>query len=63
MTSITGLGLAADLMVEALERCGRPVCLDAQAHLEGWYARFGFARASENYLEDGIPHVRMERHT
>jgi len=37
------------------------VRLDAQAHLEGWYARFGFAVDGEPFLEDGIPHVPMSR--
>ncbi len=40
---------------------GRPSVLDAQAHLTGWYARFGFASSGPEYLEDGIPHVPMAR--
>jgi len=57
-----GRGLAADLMRVALERCaGRLVRLDAQAHLEGWYARFGFVVDGPGFLEDGIPHVPMSR--
>lgn len=35
--------------------------LSAQAHLEGYYERFGFVRAGPTYLEDGIPHVPMRR--
>jgi ElaA protein len=55
-----GRGLAADLMRLALERCaGRLVRLDAQAHLEGWYARFGFVVDGPGFVEDGIPHVPM----
>ncbi|MFC4904684.1 MULTISPECIES: GNAT family N-acetyltransferase [Kocuria] len=57
-----GQGLSAALLRAALARCGpAPVVLDAQAHLEGWYGRFGFARAGETFLEDGIPHVPMRR--
>jgi len=57
-----GRGLAADLMRVALERCaGRLVRLDAQAHLEGWYARFEFVVDGPGFLEDGIPHVPMSR--
>ena len=38
-----GRGLAADLMRAAVTACeGRLIRLDAQAHLSGWYARFGF---------------------
>jgi ElaA protein len=33
--------------------------LDAQSHLEGWYARLGFVRTGPEYLDDGIPHVPM----
>jgi ElaA protein len=38
---------------------GVEVLLDAQAYLERWYGRFGFVRAGENFVEDGIPHVPM----
>lgn len=58
-----GQGLSAALLRAALDRCGpaAPVVLDAQAHLEGWYGRFGFVRTGETFLEDGIPHVPMRR--
>jgi ElaA protein len=56
-----GAGLADRLMTAALARVGtgRPCVLDAQAHLVDFYARFGFAPVGEEFLEDGIPHVRM----
>ncbi len=55
-------GLAGQLVARALElSAGRAVTLDAQAHLEGWYARFGFARSGADFVEDGIPHVPMTR--
>lgn len=57
-----GQGLAARLMAEGLARCaGVPVTLGAQAHLEGWYGRFGFVTSGPGYVEDGIPHVPMRR--
>ncbi|WP_309068264.1 GNAT family N-acetyltransferase [Microbacterium sp.] len=57
-----GRGVAADLMQRALAECeGAVVRLDAQAHLAGWYARFGFAPDGPEFLEDGIPHVPMIR--
>ena len=57
-----GRGLAARLMAEGIELCaGTPVTLGAQAHLEGWYERFGFRRSGPGYVEDGIPHVPMRR--
>jgi ElaA protein len=54
-----GRGHAGRLLSEALARCRRPVTIDAQAHLEAWYAGFGFRRDGEDFLEDGIWHVPM----
>ncbi|WP_213450895.1 GNAT family N-acetyltransferase [Rhizomonospora bruguierae] len=57
-----GGGLAGRLMTEALAVVGdRPTVLDAQAHLAGWYARYGYVAEGEEFLEDGIPHLRMAR--
>lgn len=57
-----GRGLADVVMDTALSVCpGRPVVLDAQAPLVGWYATFGFVPEGEEFLEDGIPHQRMVR--
>lgn len=52
-------GLAAALLRAALAELSPPVVIDAQAHLAGWYARFGFARSGEDFLEDGIVHTPM----
>ena len=55
-------GLAGRLMQAAIALCrGAPISLGAQAHLEGWYERFGFRRSGPGYVEDGIPHVPMRR--
>ncbi|RKT33198.1 ElaA protein [Microbacterium sp. AG1240] len=64
--SARGRGVAAELMRRAVARCEEraphlPIVLDAQAQLEGWYARFGFAVAGEPFSEDGIPHLPMRR--
>ena len=57
-----GAGLAARLMEHALTlAAGRPVVLEAQSQLRGWYARFGFEVSGAEYLEDGIAHVPMRR--
>jgi ElaA protein len=57
-----GRGLAARLLEEGIAVCGdAPITLGAQAHLEGWYERFGFRRSGNGYVEDGIPHVPMRR--
>lgn len=36
--------------------------LHAQAHLEAFYASFGFERVGESFVEAGIPHVKMVKH-
>ena len=57
-----GAGLAARLIEQGIALCdGVPITLGAQAHLEGWYERFGFRRSGPGYDEDGIPHVPMRR--
>lgn len=57
-----GRGLSRRLMEAALAEVGDAPCvLDAQIQAEGLYAAFGFTRAGEEYLEDGIPHVTMRR--
>ena len=53
-------GLAALLIRDAMRRAeSRTIRLDAQAHLEHWYAGFGFTADGPEFLEDGIPHVPM----
>lgn len=55
-------GVAARLMHAAVDVIdGSPSVVDAQAHLTGWYARFGFAPDGPEFVEDGIPHVPMRR--
>ncbi len=57
-----GAGHAARLMTHALTVVGnRPSVLDAQAHLTGFYTRFGYAPTGPEFLEDGIWHVPMVR--
>lgn len=59
-------GVASELMRRAVDRCleldaDAPISLGAQAHLAGWYERFGFAVDGELYHEDDIPHLPMRR--
>jgi ElaA protein len=57
-----GAGLAGRLVEQALTVIGdRVSVLDAQAHLVGFYRRYGFDRNGPEYVEDGIPHVPMIR--
>ncbi|AZZ44215.1 acetyltransferase [Pseudomonas sp. MT-1] len=64
--SIRSRGIGHKLMVQALDHAGekwpgRPIYLSAQAHLQGYYGRYGFKPVGEVYLEDGIPHIGMRR--
>ena len=59
-----GRGVGRALVAEGLARCaqawpGRGVRISAQAHLERFYAGYGFVRVGDTYLEDAIPHVEM----
>ena len=61
-----GQKLGERLMGEAVAACerlapGAPIAISAQAHLERFYAGFGFETVSKEYLEDGIPHIDMVR--
>jgi ElaA protein len=64
--SVRSQGIGRELMVQALEHAerywpGEPIYLSAQAHLQGYYGRYGFEPVGEVYLEDGIPHIGMRR--
>lgn len=61
-----GRGLGDPMIRAALAQIqarwpGADVQIGAQAHLEHYYARHGFVRNSEPYLDDGIPHIDMLR--
>lgn len=57
-----GRRLMAGLLDAAIRACdGHRIDIDAQSYLEGWYGRFGFVRAGDEFIEDGIPHVPMVR--
>ena len=61
-----GKRLGEALMREAIEACeklypGEPIAISAQSHLQAFYGTLGFAATSAEYVEDGIPHVDMER--
>ncbi|GAA4747343.1 hypothetical protein GCM10023217_16580 [Gordonia alkaliphila] len=49
-------------MRAAVEEIGdRTSVLDAQSHLVGMYARFGYRPDGPEFVEDGIPHTPMRR--
>ena len=64
--SLRRQGIGHQLVREGLAHCaqhwpGRSVSISAQAHLQRFYARHGFATVSDEYLDDGIAHVDMRR--
>lgn len=57
-----GLGLGRVLMRRGLAIAGDvPMRIGAQSHLERFYNELGFVRASDEYIEDNIPHIEMTR--
>jgi ElaA protein len=63
---VRGTGLGQRLTAEGVARCtaawpGRGIRISAQAHLERFYAAYGFVRVGDIYGEDDIPHVEMVR--
>jgi ElaA protein len=60
------LGLGRALMLEGIARARAafgavPLRIGAQKYLEHFYGSLGFVRASDDYVEDGIPHLEMMR--
>lgn len=61
-----GSGLGYLLMQKALEQANylypmKANRISAQKHLKDFYSSFGYEQVSEEYDEDGIPHVEMLR--
>ncbi len=64
LTVRRGEGLGGAILKEgiqvATERLGaKEIFLEAQVYAIGYYAKEGFSVCSEEFLEDGIPHVQM----
>jgi predicted GNAT family N-acyltransferase len=54
-----GDALMRHLLKEAAALEIQQLTLNAQAYAVGFYARFGFAAMGNQFLEAGIPHVKM----
>ena len=60
-----GKGLGGKLLKVGIEEIKtkqnpKKIFIEAQCYATGYYAREGFEICSEEFLEDGIPHVEME---
>ena len=60
------MGLGSQILSEGIRvarECFRAerIYLEAQVYARSFYERQGFVQISEEFLEDGIPHIRMIR--
>lgn len=61
---VRGMGVGKLLMQKCMELIPTlfktaPVKIGAQLYLKAFYESYGFKSVGEEYLEDGIPHVKM----
>ena len=66
LTVDRGVGLGKKLLKAGIEEIRErfhpgKIYIEAQSYAVGFYAREGFRVTSEEFLEDGIPHVKMEK--
>lgn len=65
LTYKRGTGLGLELLIKGIEVAktyfrAKKLYLEAQVYAIGFYEKVGFKVVSEEFLEDGIPHVCME---
>ena len=65
LSTTHGIGLGGKILKEGLLQIQekfhpKKIYLEAQCYAIGYYEREGFKVCSEEFLEDGIPHVAME---
>ena len=65
LTVERGTGLGGKLLKEGIREikeklAPQKIYIEAQTYAIGFYEREGFIQCSEEFLEDGIPHVKME---
>jgi ElaA protein len=66
LDAVRGRGWGRLLVERAVAQCdtlfgGSALRISAQAHLERFYGGFGFHAVGKAYMEDGIPHIEMQR--
>ena len=66
LDAVRGQGWGRLLVERAVGQCdtlfgGSALRISAQAHLERFYQAFGFQPVGEPYMEDGSPHIEMQR--
>ncbi len=68
LTIRRGGGLGREIMLQGIQVAKRVakeklgaagIYLGAQSYAKGFYERLGFVQTSGEYMEDGIPHIKM----
>ena len=67
LTVERGTGLGNRILEEGIrvarEKMGADkIKIEAQTYAKGYYEKFGFQQISDEFLEDGIPHIQMILH-
>lgn len=60
-----GLGsriVTAAIQVAETKLNAKEITIEAQVYARSLYEKHGFRQTSEEFLEDGIPHIQMRRH-
>ena len=65
LTTARGTGLGGRILQDGLREAKRhfeaqEVYIEAQCYATGYYEKAGFTVTSDEFLEDGIPHVEMK---
>ena len=53
-------GLGKQIVAAAIDTAKEKLTIEAQTYVKKLYENFGFYQTSEEFLEDGIPHVQMQ---
>ncbi len=64
ITTVRGRGYGLAVMQKAIEVArevypGALIRIEAQKYAKGFYEKLGFVQDSDDFLEDGIPHIEM----
>ena len=64
MTTERGMGFGNVILREGIRVAKEmmnadKIKIEAQSYAKGYYEKFGFKQISDEFLEDGIPHIKM----
>lgn len=64
LTTERGIGLGNKILEEGIKVVKEKmnadkIKIEAQLYAKGYYEKFGFRQISDEFLEDGIPHIQM----